>query len=76
VGAHAHPGLEADAVSKDTCSWAGCNEPTKNGYCRKHRAEYMRGWRKTRKELARIRDERLHQLENEAAMFDVKRQKA
>lgn len=30
------------------CKWAGCESPAiqRNGWCKQHRAQYMRGWRK------------------------------
>ena len=37
-------------MANGLCGWTGCKDPlpsTKKRYCLKHRAEYMRKWRKT-----------------------------
>jgi hypothetical protein len=49
---------------KATCSWAGCTEDhaTGSGYCRRHKAEYMRRWRKVQADVRAEKDEELNRL--------------
>jgi hypothetical protein len=49
---------------KTGCSWVGCSEDHApgSGYCRTHKAEYMRGWRKSQAEERAAKDEELKRL--------------